>query len=403
VFAHDLIVDALFGTGLRGPLTGLAETLIADLNASGRPVVSVDLPSGLSADTPDIPGPAVDATLTVTLGAPKLPLVLPPAEALVGRLVVADIGIPTVVIDDLRGPRVELLTPAAMAPHVRERKVDAHKGDFGRVLIVAGSPGRTGAASLAGYAALRSGAGLVTVATPRSSAPIVAALGAEYMTLPLDEAPDGTVADAAVQAILSADADVIAIGPGLGRSTSVTRVVLEVVRRAAVPIVLDADAINAFAGRVDDLESHGSAVVLTPHPGEMARLTGTSIEAIESQRLEAASSLATARRVHVVLKGHRTVVAAPDGRVAVNLTGNPGMATAGSGDVLTGMIAAWCGQLGDVDTAARLAVHLHGLAGDLAAARMSEVAMIAGDILDALGDAILQLTGRHASREHARD
>lgn len=401
VLGRKVIVDALCGTGLRGPIRGLAATVIADLNASDRPVVAVDLPSGLSADTAEIPGPAVDATVTVTFGAPKLPLVLPPAASLAGKLVVADIGIPSVVIEDLDGPHVDVLTRREMAALIHPRDVGAHKGDFGRVLIVAGSPGHTGAASLAGMAALRSGAGLVTIGVPARSAPVVASLGAEYMTLALDEAHDGTLGEAAVEAILGFDADVIAIGPGLGRSRSVTRVVQEVVNAAPVTVVLDADALNALAGHLTALDAHRHPVVLTPHPGEMARLLGTSVAEVEANRLGGATAFARAHRVHLVLKGHRTIVATPEGRAGINMTGNPGMATAGAGDVLTGMIAAWCGQLRDVEAATRLAVYLHGAAGDRAAAAHGEVAMIARDIIDALGATVLDLTSPFATRDQA--
>ena len=394
VLGADL-VDALFGTGLNGPLSGLAESVTADVNGSPRPVVSIDLPSGLSADTHEVPGPAIDATMTVTLGAPKLPLVLPPAEALAGSLVIADIGIPEAVIDDVDGPHVEILTRESMRPLIEPRSPDTHKGDFGRVLIVAGSPGKTGAASLAAMAALRSGAGLVTVAAPASSAPVIATLGAEYMTLPLPEAPDGTLAEAALEAILEVDADVIAVGPGLGRSATVTAVVRGIVERAGMSVVLDADGINAFAGAAEALVGRdGTDLIITPHPGEMARLVGLSTEAVQANRLDVARDFATSHRVHVVLKGYRTVVVSPDGRTSINLTGNAGMATGGTGDVLTGMIAAWFGQLLDAEAATRLAVYLHGLAGDLSEADEGEVALIAGDIVARLGDAVLDLTAR---------
>jgi NAD(P)H-hydrate epimerase len=395
VLGSDLIVDALFGTGLRGPLTGLAETVVADVNSVARPVVSIDLPSGVLADTPHIPGPAIDATVTVTIAAPKLPLVLSPAERLAGTLVIADIGIPDSVIDSLDGPRVEILTRTNMRPVVEPRPPDSHKGDYGRVLIVGGSRGKSGAAALAATAALRSGAGLVTVATPRSAAPILAALSAEIMTLPLDEAPDGTVAAEAVDTILDATADVIVVGPGLGRTPSATAFTLRLLERSGVPVILDADALNAFEGQAERLVGReDSPVIVTPHPGEMARLVGLSTDAVQANRLEVAREFATTHRVHVVLKGHRTLIASPEGIVAINLTGNPGMATAGSGDVLAGMIGAWFGQLLDADAAARLAVYLHGLAGDLAEADEGEVALIAGDIVDRLGDAVLDLTAR---------
>jgi NAD(P)H-hydrate epimerase len=395
ILGADLVVDALFGTGLNGPLSGLAETIAADLNASSRPVVSIDLPSGLSADGPDVPGPAVHATLTVTLAAPKLPLVLPPAEALAGNLVIADIGIPRSVIADLEGPSIELLTRDAMRALVQPRAQDSHKGDYGRVLIVAGSRGKTGAAHLAATSALRSGAGLVSVATAASCVPVVASLGAEYMTEPLDESADGTIAFEAVDRVLEHGADVIAMGPGLGRSPSTTAFVHAVVERAGVPLVIDADALNAFAGEADRLVGRdGVDVIITPHPGEMARLTGLSIEDVQAHRLDVARDFATAHHVHVVLKGHRTIVATPDGKAFINLTGNAGMATGGTGDVLTGMIAAWSAQLLDAEAACKLAVYLHGLAGDLAEADEGEVGMIAGDLVARLGDAVLELTAR---------
>ncbi len=398
----DVIVDAMFGTGVRVPLTGLYETIVADVNMVGNPVVSIDLPSGLSADTPEVPGPAIHASMTVTLGAPKLPLVLPPAATSAGEMIVADIGIPAAIVDALDGPRVEVITRHDVRLLVAPRAADSHKGDYGRILIVAGSRGLTGSASLCARAALRSGAGLVTVATPASSAPVVASLGAEYMTLPLDEAPDGTVAASALDRLLAFKADVIAVGPGLGRTASAAAVVHGLVARSSVPLVLDADALIAFAGNADRLVGRdGVDIVVTPHPGEMAALTGQSIDDVQADRLEVARSFASAHRVHVILKGHRTLVASPDGAVAINTTGNPGMATAGAGDVLTGMVAAWLAQRRDAGDAARLAVYLHGLAGDLVAVDRGEVALVAGDLVDRLGAAVLDLTGASPKKSGA--
>ena len=395
VLAADLIVDALVGTGLGAPLAGLHESVIADINASPRPVVSIDLPSGLSADDHAVGGPAVDASLTVTLGAPKLPLVLPPAEALTGTLVIADIGIPLSVIDDIDGPWVEILTKEAMRQLVHPRAQDSHKGDYGRVLVVAGSPGRTGAAVLAGLAALRSGAGLVTVASPAGCVPIVAAGAPEYMTLALPEDEDGFVTPEALERVVEFNADVVAVGPGLGRGTGVRAFVQSLVERCGVPLVLDADAILAFAGEPDRLVGRdGTDLIMTPHPGEMAALVGLSAADVQTHRLAVARDFAATHRLHVVLKGYRTIVATPEGRSFINLTGNPGMATAGSGDVLTGAIAAWAGQLLDAEAACKLAVYVHGLAGDLADADEGEVGMIAGDILSRLGDAVQELTAR---------
>jgi NAD(P)H-hydrate epimerase len=399
----DLIVDAIFGTGFRGPITGILETVVADVNGSGIPVVAVDLPSGLSADSHQPQGDSIEASLTVTLAAPKIPLVLPPAERRAGDLVVADIGIPPEIIDALEGPRVEILTREAMRAVMDPRPPDAHKGDFGRVLIVAGSPGKTGAAHLAGVAALRSGAGLVTIATPRGCQPIVASMAPEYMTEALEESPAGGVDFAALERVLELDADVIAAGPGLGTAPGTSAFLHGLVERAGVPLVLDADALNVFAEDPERLAGRdGVDVIITPHPGEMARLAGVTIEEVQSDRIEIARRFATAHRVHVVLKGHRTVIANADGDAFINLTGNPGMATGGTGDVLTGMIAAWFGQLLDAEAACKLAVYLHGLAGDLAEADEGEVALTAGDLLMRLGDAVLEVTARKrvVDRDH---
>jgi NAD(P)H-hydrate epimerase len=278
---------------------------------------------------------------------------------------------------------------------VPARAADSHKGDFGRVLVVAGSLGKTGAAHLAAIGALRSGAGLVTIATPRSCVPILAAMQPEYMTVPLEETAAGTIDFAAADRVLELQADVIAIGPGLGQDPSTAAFVHAVVERAGVPLVLDADGLNAFTSDPDRLVGRdGVDVIVTPHPGEMARLLGISVEEVQSDRLEHARAFASSHRVHVVLKGHRTIVAGPESRAFVNLTGNPGMATGGTGDLLTGMIAAWFAQLLDAEAASKLAVYLHGTAGDLAEADESDASLIATDLAAHLGDALNELTAR---------
>jgi hydroxyethylthiazole kinase-like uncharacterized protein yjeF len=400
----DLVVDAILGTGFHGQLTGLLETVVADVNGLGVPIVSIDLPTGVSADTHTLDGPAIEASMTVTLGAPKIPLVLPPADSHCGDLVIADIGIPLPVFDDLEGEYLELLTRERMREIVPSRAADSHKGDFGRVLVIAGSLGRTGAAHLAAIGALRSGAGLVTVATPRSCLIPIAGMAPEYMTEPLDETASGTVDFSAVDRVLDLKADVIAIGPGLGQAPSSAAFVHAILERAGVPLVLDADALNAFSGDPDRLMGRdGVDVIITPHPGEMARLLGVPIEAVQQDRVAQARDFASAHRLHVVLKGHRTVIAGPDGRTFVNLTGNAGMATGGTGDLLTGMIAAWFAQLLDAEAACKLAVYLHGTAGDLAEADEGEVALIATDIAARLGDAVLELTARRRRRPSSDD
>jgi NAD(P)H-hydrate epimerase len=389
-----LIVDAIFGTGLNAPLTGLLETVVADVNASGIPVIAVDLPSGLSADSHEPIGESIVAGTTVTLAAPKLSLVLPPAETRAGDVVIADIGIPTEIIEALDGPRVELLTRSSMRQLITPRNPDTHKGDYGRVLIVAGSRGKTGAAHLAAIGALRSGAGLVTVATPSGCLPIVASMAPEYMTEAIDENPDGLDADG-VDDLLESARDVLALGPGLGQAPGTRAFIQALVDRATLPLVIDADGLNAFAGEPDRLAGReGRDVIITPHPGEMARLVGMSIEDVQGNRLEVARTFATTHHVYVVLKGHRTLIATPDGAVFINPTGNPGMASGGTGDVLSGMLAAWLAQLLDAEAACKLAVYLHGMAGDLAEADEGEIGMTAGDLAGHISDAILELTAR---------
>ncbi|MFB3853659.1 MAG: NAD(P)H-hydrate dehydratase [Vicinamibacterales bacterium] len=396
VGSADLIVDALFGTGLKTPLQGLLETIVADVNGMGIPIVSIDLPSGLSADTHEAIGDSIEAELTVTLAAPKLPLALPPALFRAGEVAVADIGIPRQVIDAVEGDRIELVTRDEVRDLIEPRAAESHKGDFGHVLIVAGSLGKTGAAHLAAVGALKSGAGLVTVATPRSVVPIVAALGAEYMTYPLAETTAGTVAAEAIEDVLALQRDVIAVGPGLGTDPSTREFVRALVEASGVPLVLDADALNAFADEPLALSaSEGRNIIVTPHPGEMARLTGLTTTEIQGDRIAAARRLATTRHLFVVLKGYRTIVAAPSGSVSINTTGNPGLATGGTGDVLTGVIAAWLAQLLDAEGACRLGVYLHGAAADLAEADVGEIALTAGDVVERLGDAVLELTARN--------
>ena len=389
-----LIVDAIFGTGLNAPLSGLMETVVADVNGSGIPIVSIDLPSGLSADSHEPIGDSIEAGMTVTLAAPKLALVLPPAETRAGDIVIADIGIPADVIQSLDGPRVDLLTRSAMRELIAPRSPDTHKGDYGRVLVVAGSRGKTGAANLAALGALRSGAGLVTIATPACCQPVVAALAPEYMTEAIPERGDGLDVEA-VDHVLELARDVVAIGPGLGQAASTKQFIKTLVDRATMPLVIDADGLNAFSDHPDRLSGReGRDVIITPHPGEMARLVGMSTDEVQASRLEIARNFAVAHHVYVILKGHRTLIATPDEKVFINPTGNAGMATGGTGDVLTGMVAAWLAQLLDAEAACKLAVYLHGMAGDLAEADEGEVSLVAGDVAGHIGDAIMELTAR---------
>jgi hydroxyethylthiazole kinase-like uncharacterized protein yjeF len=390
----SLLVDAMFGTGLTSALGGMMETVVADINASGIPVVSIDVPSGMSADTVHLVGDCIDASMTVTLAAPKLPLVLPPGEPYAGDVVIADIGIPPDVLEGLDGPRINLLTPEQVRVLIEPRAEDSHKGDFGRVTIAAGSRGKSGAAHLAAMGALRSGAGLVTVATPAGCQPVLASLAPEVMTEALAESSDGRVVFAALETLLALKHDVIACGPGLGRGPAVGEFVRGLLDRATVPLVLDADALTVLADDPSALEGREERVVIiTPHPGEMARLVGVSVDDVQANRMQVATDFAATRRVYVVLKGYRTIIASPEGRVFINPTGNAGMAVGGTGDVLTGMIAAWLAQLLDAEAACQLAVFLHGAAGDLAEDRHGAVAMIPTDLAACLAPALKELSG----------
>jgi NAD(P)H-hydrate epimerase len=338
----------------------------------------------------------VRADATVTFAAPKPAQVLFPAAALVGELVVADLGVPPALVERVGGD-LHLLLADELLGALPRRRPDAHKGDFGHVLVVAGGPGKTGAAVLAARAAVRAGAGLVTAAVPAPLVATVAAGALESMTLALPAGADGALAGEAVAALLAAAAerDVVALGPGLGLAEATAAAVREFVAACPKPLVLDADGVNAFAGRAEELAARrgGAALVLTPHPGEMGRLLGTSTAEVQADRPAAARRAAAACRAVVVLKGHRSLVAAPAGGVWVVPTGNPGMATGGTGDVLTGALAALLAQLGDPLAAARLAVYAHGLAGDDAAERVGEVGLAAGDVLDGLPAALARFEG----------
>jgi NAD(P)H-hydrate epimerase len=401
-YPHALFFDAIFGTGLTRPASGLFEEAIHLLNdhTNDSPVISVDIPSGLASDSRELIGPAVKADLTVTFTAPKLGVILPPAADLCGEIVIASIGSPEELVNS-SGSRLNLVEPGDVERWLAasRRSPHANKGDVGKVLIVAGSRGKTGAACLAGEAALRGGCGLVTIATAESSQPIVASrVIPECMTEPLVETRAGSAAREAAARVLelAADRDVLAIGPGLGSTDKSTRAFMRVVAvKRQRPMVIDADGLNSLAPWARNLR--GSAelpMILTPHPGEMARLIAKPIAEVLKNPVDVARSFAMNFSVILVLKGSPTVIAAPDGQVYVNATGNAGMATGGTGDVLTGMIASLVAQkLDDPLSATIAAVYLHGLAGDIAASRLGTRAMIASDITSHLGDAFISAGG----------
>jgi hydroxyethylthiazole kinase-like uncharacterized protein yjeF len=389
----QVVVDALLGTGARGAPGGLTAALIERINASGRPVIALDIPSGLPADGGPPPGAAIRAAATITFAGLKYALVMPPGIDFAGRVTTVPIGIPDAEV--ARGIRTWLIERSDVAACCPPRPRDAHKGTYGHLLIIGGSLGKTGAAALAARAAMRTGAGLVTVATAASQQPVVAGLLLESMTEALAETGAGSVALRAGDRVLelAAARDAVALGPGLGLDAETQELARTLARRLDRPLVLDADALTALAGRLDLLRDSPAPRCLTPHPGEMARLLGATVADVQRDRVGTARGLATAQHVHVALKGATTVVGAPDGRVFLNPTGNPGMASGGTGDALTGMLGAFLARRMEPADACIAAVYLHGLAGDLAAARLGEESLVASDLIEALPDAFAALRG----------
>jgi len=380
-----VIVDALFGTGLQNTITGVPAAAIDLMNRAGRPVWSVDIPSGVHAGTGAILGCAVRAERTVTFALPKLGQILSPGAELCGRLVVVDIGIPAEVL--AAAPGVELLDLAAVTPLLKRRERNAHKGSFGHCLVVAGSTGKTGAAAMAANSAVRAGAGLVTVAVPASLNGIMEIKTTEAMTLPIVDNGLGCFAAEAHYQLLAAaqDKSAVAIGPGVSRNVDTAALIRRLLPHLAQSVVVDADGLNALADDIAILKQHASkALVLTPHPGEMARLLGTTVAAVEADRIGLTTRFAVEYGVHVILKGGRTIIADPDGTAAINTSGNPGMASGGMGDVLTGLLAALLAQGYDASTACRLGVYVHGLAADQVAERKGEMGMSAVDVQEQL-------------------
>jgi NAD(P)H-hydrate epimerase len=389
--AATLVVDALLGTGVSGPVTGLVADLVALANAAqarGTPVLAVDLPSGVESDTGRVAEAGVQADLTVTMIAPKLGLALPPGAWLAGRVLLAPLGVPAALV--AAAPAVAtLLQPENVRSWLPFRRLDANKGDFGAVLTVAGSVGMTGAAYLTAQAALRTGAGIVRLAIPASLNDILEAKTTEVITVPLPETPGRTLSRQALGPAreLAARSTVVVMGPGLSRDPQTQDFVRDFIPELALPLVLDADGLNALAGDTDLLAGRPAPTVITPHPGEMGRLLGLTAAQVQEDRVGICRRVAEQYGCVVVLKGARTLVAEPGGELLVNPTGNPGMASGGTGDVLSGMIGGLISQGLDAFRAAGAAVYLHGLAGDLAAARLTGYCLIAGDLLRYLPDA----------------
>jgi hydroxyethylthiazole kinase-like uncharacterized protein yjeF len=387
----DLYLDAILGTGFKPPVTGLYAEAIAILNASQVPVVAVDIPSGADADEmghQQAPQAGIiaraDAIVTFTAARPAHVF----GSFTAGPICVAEIGSPNEAI--VSSLQLNVITAHDFAGIIAPRAAESNKGNYGHVLVVGGSVGKAGSVAMAGMAALRSGAGLATVATAKSVLPTVAGFHPELMTEPLAETQEGTIsvhAQAQLDALVRGKS-VVAIGPGISRAPETSDLVRTLLSKCEIPIVLDADGLNAFEGRADELSGKGRVLVITPHPGEMARLAGCSIAEVQKDRLGVARRFAREHDVIVVLKGHRTLVVRPDGEAWVNTTGNPGMSTGGTGDILTGMVAGMIGQHPDhVMIAVCAAVHLHGLAGDVMRETVGEQSLVATDLPRGLPEA----------------
>jgi len=383
----NLFLDAILGTGFKPPVSGLYAEVIAIMNASRVPVIAVDIPSGADADAMGTQSSmSVRADAIITFTSPRPAHVF--SAMTTGSTVVADIGSPPeAVVSSLK---LNVIIESDISSLVALRPAESNKGSYGHVLVVGGSLGKAGAAAMAGMAALRAGAGLSTVATAKSVLETVAGFHPELMTEPLAETDSGTISASALDRIteLAKGKTVVAIGPGISREPQTSGLVRSLIAKLQLPIVLDADGLNAFEGRTDELNGKGRTLVITPHPGEMARLSGLTIADVQNDRLGVARKFAREHELIVVLKGHRTLVVQPDGEAWVNTTGNPGMATGGTGDILTGMVAGMIAQHPkDAFQAVLVAVHLHGLAGDVAREKLGEHSLVATDLLRGLPQA----------------
>lgn len=391
----DVVVDAIFGTGLNSEVRGVQRAAIELINTAGVPVFAVDIPSGLDADTGQPLGICVQATATATFGFAKVGQILFPGALHVGRLEVIDIGLAPQAVAQHR-PQAECMEPADLVPLLPVRQADAHKGNCGHLLVIAGGFGKTGAAQLVARAAQRIGSGLVTLVGPASLYPVYAAGVLETMTEVLPDRDGQILFDESRLRELSEGKAAVAIGPGIGTHDDALRIVEWLLKRADLPVVLDADALTCVGRDLPMLRRARAALLLTPHPGEMARLLGVTSGAVQSDRVGTARRFAAEHRCTLVLKGARTVVADPSSFVRINPTGNAGMAAGGMGDVLTGILGGLLAQGLSPTGAARLGTYLHGAAGDQAAAELGEIGLLASDLIERL-PASMQRLQRHAS------
>jgi ADP-dependent NAD(P)H-hydrate dehydratase / NAD(P)H-hydrate epimerase len=390
----SLIVDGILGTGIRGEVRGFFAEVIAYINKKEQPVVAIDIPSGIGGDDGIGEGACINATATVTMAQPKRGCFLGKALNFVGDLAVVDIGVPPGYVEEVENDS-ELLMQDEMAELVPLRQRVSHKGSYGRLLVLAGSAGYTGAAAMTCMGALRAGAGLVYLGIPKSLNPILESILTETITLPMDETADGVFSATNLDRIVefSQTMDAVIIGPGIGTSPETTELIKKLLGKLNKPLVLDADGLNCLGNETDCLTDYSAPLIVTPHPGEMARLTDRNTGEIMNNRWSAALDFSQAHKIITVLKGAGTVIADPaSDKVYINITGNPGMATAGTGDVLSGMIGGFIGQGIEAVDAARLGVYMHGMAGDLAAEKIGQHSLIASDLINFIPTAFANLS-----------
>lgn len=385
----DIIVDALFGTGFKGTIKGLAVKVIETCNESNGYKFSVDVPSGLNADTGEVSGPCIRADFTVTFALPKLGLLIQPGIDYTGQLKVVDISIPSKLITEL-GLNKTLLTKELIKNNLPLRTANSHKGSYGHLLIIGGSLGMMGAVHLAGNGGFALGAGLVSAAVPRSIQASLAGSFPELITHPLAETPQGTLGFISGPDILNCleGKTALVFGPGIGKHNEIIALLKWLANQLTVPLIIDADGLNTLAQELNFLKEVKIPVILTPHPGEMARLLGVSVQEVQTNRLDLAQALAEDYGVWVVLKGNKTVITTPQGEIYLNPSGGPALATAGTGDVLAGMIGAMVGQTQDITQAICTAVYLHGLAGEYVAAEVGDISSRASDLIKAIPQVI---------------
>ncbi len=394
----DIWIDAILGTGLKSDVKGYFQTIIDFINALKKPVFAVDIPSGLNSDTGQPCGTCIRANATATFGYAKAGHFTYPGANYTGTLEIVDIGIPPYIVKSVE-PKQFLLTGNLIKSYLAPRVEDTHKGMTGHLLVVAGSPGKTGAASMTSMSALRAGAGLVTLAIGQSLNAVLETQVLEVMTEPLPESRGGALGEGAFDAIqkLIPGKKCLAIGPGLGQAAETRKMVCKIIEESQIPVVLDADGINNLIGQMQILKNARVPIIITPHPGEMARLLDVDVGKIQQDRINWARNLAVDLQIHVILKGARTVIAHPDGRIFINPTGNAGMASGGMGDVLTGIIAGQIVQGFSPESAAHAGVYLHGAAADSLAQSIGPYGYLAGEVMNAIPAEIKKMLNNESS------